>query len=109
VDIRHPQRPEAIVSRIDLRNGALSCSATRHPEQDCSDIINPLTGLSLQGDAACLVLADNATTAEIYSTALLAMGREQAIQYLTETPDVNARVGWIGVNSGPEWIASGKQ
>lgn len=96
IDLRHPLKPEAeAVARVNLRQRALSCSAARHREQSQSDIVNPLTGQPLDGDAACVVLAASATEAEIFSTALLAMGRRQAACYLERQAHSDVAVGWI--------------
>jgi thiamine biosynthesis lipoprotein len=95
VDVRHPLTPELIVRRIELSNRALSCSAARHPAQAQSDVINPLTGAALAGDAACVVLAASAADAEIFSTALLAMGREKAERYLEKMICAGLQVEWF--------------
>lgn len=100
IDLRHPLMPEAeAVARVNLQQCALSCSAARHHGQLQSDIVNPLTGQPLDGDAACVVLAASATEAEIFSTALLAMGRQQAAWYLAHRPHAELMaeltVGWI--------------
>lgn len=92
IDLRHPINPDAIVGRIELANRGLSCSAARHNDRQASDVVNPLTGAPLVGDDACVVLAENATEAEIFSTALLAMGREAAELYLAKR---DLTVGWI--------------
>lgn len=95
IDLRHPVKPDAIVGRIELANRGLSCSAARHAEGQESDVVNPLTGSPLVGDAACVVLAASATEAEIFSTALLAMGEPQAMDYLRANPDLNLEVHWL--------------
>jgi FAD:protein FMN transferase len=95
VDVRHPLMPEVIVQRLELTNRALSCSAVRHPTQAQSDITNPLTGMPLTGDAACVVLAASATEAEIVSTALLAMGREIADRFLEKMTYADLQVEWV--------------
>lgn len=95
IDLRHATKPDVIVARIELANRGLSCSAVRHAEQESSDIVNPLTGASLVGDAACVVLAASAAEAEIFSTALLAMGELQAKDYLRANPDLNLEVHWL--------------
>jgi FAD:protein FMN transferase len=107
VDIRHPLAPEARpLSRIALRGRSLSCSAARHPDwadQTQSDVVNPQTGEPLAGSAACVVLAANATESEIFSTALLAMGRERALQFL-QNISCDLQVGWFEPDSGFVWL-----
>jgi thiamine biosynthesis lipoprotein len=110
VAIRHPlMLMGEPVAQLNLADRGLSCSAVRHPDQGQSDVINPLTGDRLNGDAVCVVVAANATDAEILSTALLAMGREQAIAYLAAkpdagVPDAGVEVGWYESRRGFEWI-----
>lgn len=92
VDVRHPLKPEEIVRHLALKNCGFSCSAVRHVQQLHSDVVNPHSGKSLSGDDACVVLADNATDAEIFSTGLLAMGREKAKRYIEKSA---LNVFWI--------------
>jgi thiamine biosynthesis lipoprotein len=95
VDVRLPLAPEVIVDRIELTNRALSCSAVRHPGQANSDVVNPLTGAMLSGNDACIVLAASAVEAEIFSTALLAMGRERADNYVRKMTCAGLQVEWF--------------
>ncbi len=105
VAVRHPLAPDAApVAQIELVDQALSCSAARHPGQRQSDVLNPLTGRSLDGNAACVTLAANATAAEIFSTALLAMGREEAERYLERSPRHGLVVGWFEPEAGFTWF-----
>lgn len=96
IDVRHPLAPNVIVQRINLTNRALSCSATRHPGQADSDVVNPMNGSPIMGDDACVVVAPTATDAEIFSTALLAMGKEKVAQYLANNTPI--AVGWSEAN-----------
>ena len=106
IDLRHPQSPDRIVGRVELTGQALSCSAARHAGGQSSDIVNPLTGEALAGQDACVVLSANATDAEGFSTGLLAMGRERAIQFLTRHPDIEANVAWIDDDGGLCWFGA---
>lgn len=78
VDVRHPDSPERIAANLSLRNRAFSCSAARHPGERSSDLRNPHTGQMVASDEGCFVLAQRATTAEIWSTALIVMGHESS-------------------------------
>lgn len=95
VDVRHPLKPDKIVQRIESKNRGFSCSAVRHADQLHSDVINPQSGESLSGDHACIVLAESATEAEIFSTALLAMGQDNAACYLAKKYELEVSVIWI--------------
>src|SRR5262245_18735996 len=105
VAVRHPLTPDAApVAHVELANRSLSCSAARHPGQRQSDVVNPMTGRLLDGDAACVTLATNATDAEIFSTALLAMGREEVKRYLERAPRPGLVAGWFEPEVGFTWI-----
>ncbi len=95
VDVRHPLVPDEIVQHLALTNRALSCSAARHPGQAISDVVNPLTGTAIVGAAACVVLAASAVEAEIFSTALLAMGRKNADDYVHTLTGAEIEVHWF--------------
>lgn len=103
VAIRCPLLGEPVV-QLKLVDRSLSCSAARHPDQELSDVIDPLTETPVRGDAVCLVLAANATEAEILSTALLAMGRERAVDYLAARPDTDVNAGWYEPGGDFIWI-----
>jgi FAD:protein FMN transferase len=105
VAVRHPLEPDAApVAHVELADRGLSCSAARHAGQQRSDVLNPLTGLPLEGNAVCLTLAATAADAEVFSTALLAMGREKAKHYLERTPCRDLVAGWFEPESGFTWI-----
>lgn len=104
IDVRHPLAPERIVHRLELQARGFSCSAVRHAEQVQSDVVNPLTGAPLTGNDACVVVAVNATDAEIFSTALLAMGGERAIQYFETRPALAVNVAWISLDGKFDYI-----
>ena len=95
IDVRHPRKPEAVVQRIGLKNRGFSCSAVRHPDHSQSDLVNPHLGERLSGDDACVVLAESAIEAEIFSTALLAMGQNNAACYLAKKYELEVSVMWI--------------
>ncbi len=95
VGVRHPLMPQVIVRHLELTNRALSCSAARHRGQAISDVVNPLTGTAIVGAAACVVLAASAVEAEIFSTALLAMGRKNAVDYVHTLTGAEIEVHWF--------------
>ncbi|NOT61285.1 MAG: FAD:protein FMN transferase, partial [Acidobacteria bacterium] len=93
IDIRYPLQSEAApIARVRLANCGFSCSAIRHPMQTHSDLVNPLSSEALRGDDACVVMAANAMAAEIFSTALLAMGKAKALRYLAQHTDLKLTV-----------------
>ena len=105
VTVRHPLAPDAApVASVELADRAFSCSAVRHPGQPRSDVVDPLTGQPLGGDAVCVVLAASAAEAEVLSTALLAMGRERRAQFLAQRSDPGVSVGWFEPDAGFAWV-----
>ncbi len=95
------------IGRIKLADCGFSCSAARHPGQATSDIVNPLTRRPLAGRAACVVVAPDATAAEVFSTALLAMGRGPAARYLEGKRPPGVRAAWVEPDPGParlDWL-----
>jgi len=107
VAVRHPSAPEsAPVAVLDLANRGLSCSAVRHPGQRRSDVVNPRTGRPLKGNAACVALAAGAAEAEIFSTALLTMGRRQATRYLAGRPGGGVDAGWFEPGGSFAWMSA---
>ncbi len=101
VDVRHPARVNTEpVARVELIDRGFSCSAVRHPDQAESDVVNPLLRQPLAGNAACLALAASAADAEVFSTALLAMGRQRATLYLANHSELDLTVGWFESDCG---------
>ena len=100
--------PGAELCRVELVRRASSCSAIVGPGHRESDIVVPSTGRPLTGQGACLVLANLATEAEILSTALLAMGKPRAADYIERQGAAGVAVAWIeraGDQSVLNWIS----
>jgi thiamine biosynthesis lipoprotein len=84
VAVRDPFAPAALAAelfRIDFVECGFSCSATRAAGQAVSDLVDPRTGAALAGRSACVAVARNATQAEVFSTALLCMGKVMAKEH----------------------------
>jgi thiamine biosynthesis lipoprotein len=83
VGLRNPFVADAPELRqLALTDAALSCSGVFDAEtQLTSDIVDPHTGHALAEPAAVAVVTNSAATAEMLSTALLAMGKERARAY----------------------------
>lgn len=99
---------ERAFAHLPLADCALSCSAVRHAGQATSDIMGR-AGQPLAGDAACVVLADTAVSAEVLSTAALVMGPRGTVEYLRswDDPDGSRRVAWIDRADGEprlDWL-----
>lgn len=97
----NPETPVGPSATIPLFDEGLSSSATfdsddvSHP----SDLVDRRTGRPLSEPAAVTVVAASAATAEILSTALLAMGKRAAREYIGTSPArlvaEATRVAWI--------------
>jgi thiamine biosynthesis lipoprotein len=74
------ERPE--IAKFALVDAGLSTSASLDVRHATSDIVDPIVGKTVGEAEAFCVLAPTATEAEVLSTALTAMGRVRAIEYL---------------------------
>ncbi|HEU5116404.1 MAG TPA: FAD:protein FMN transferase [Isosphaeraceae bacterium] len=107
VAIRDPLDSLVPVDHV-LLQGGLSSSATFAPGTPVSDIIDPTTGCPISVASACSVVSTSASEAEVFSTALLALGAERA-RALVGSPAFpeHLRVLWIDCEHGPSrstWI-----
>ncbi len=86
--------------QVALGDRGFSCSAVfghNDQGQGTSDLIDPRRGQRLEEPAACVVLAGTAARAEVWSTALLAMGHDEAERFTVH--DIEA----IWIAPGPRW------
>jgi len=107
VGVRDPWSPDAQeeIAQLSLSNQALSSSAVFGGNRDSSDIINPRRKTRLTEQAACVVVAQSATEAEILSTALLSMGQPAAAHYCQRVEASGFHAAWIA-QSGLQWLTS---
>jgi thiamine biosynthesis lipoprotein len=94
---------------IRLRDRALSASSSIGSVSEIdgrrvSHVIDPRTGLPVEGVVETLVLADEATDADAWSTALLVLGGHGAALERVETAGLEAR---IVDSSGRTWTTAG--
>jgi thiamine biosynthesis lipoprotein len=83
VGVRDPfAAEETELRQLPLRDCGLSTSAVFAREGGTSDLIDPTSGQPLTQQAACVVATATAAEAEVLSTALLAMGKPRAREYL---------------------------
>jgi thiamine biosynthesis lipoprotein len=98
------------VTRLELADRALACSTALGWGHASSDLIDPRTGMALREQSGCVVLAESATKAEVLSTALICMGRDEAEEWLASRPDPSRSVLWIDApdsKSRLDWIEQG--
>ncbi len=77
--------------QICLTDAALSTSATG---AKVSDILVAHSRTPLQAQAACSVVTKTAAQAEIFSTALLCMGKERAVVFVAENKSLQLKMFW---------------
>jgi thiamine biosynthesis lipoprotein len=94
--------------RLSLCDQSLSCSASFGPGQEHSDLIDPHRRAPLEEPTACLVIAGAAADAEVLSTALLCMGRQEAATHAARQADKEqVHACWIADRhslSSWEWL-----
>ncbi len=95
VGLRNPWDATDEIESVVLHNQGLSSSAVFHDGQRASDIINPHGQTQLREDAACVVIGTTASEAEVFSTALLCMGKVKAENFCRENLPANTKVLWI--------------
>ncbi len=104
---RHDEATERF--RVALADRGLACSAVFGDNSRVSDLIDPRSGEPLDEEAATVVIAESATWAEVWSTALLTKGRAGAFANADRLAGSSTRAAWIDRRpEGPvwEWIAS---
>lgn len=94
VDIPHAKDPSRIIHRRPLLNQGFSYSATMPDDELVADIVDPHRNQAIQKADACWVLSPSALDAEVWTTALLAMGREQAEEAFSGVLDGASEIGW---------------
>lgn len=100
VGLRDPFTEEEVeIEGLRLGDRALSSSAVFPPRGEAepppSDIVDPRSGRSLEREEGCAVVAPGALEAEVLSTALLAMGRARAVDWLARNVRPGLHVAWI--------------
>jgi FAD:protein FMN transferase len=96
VGVRDPDAEEREILQISLCDCGLSTSGVFDRSTTQSDMLDPVARRPLAQQAACVVTAENAVEAEVLSTALLAMGKPRAGEYLErKRPSVAFRVLWV--------------
>jgi len=94
VDIPDSKDSSITVHRRSLLNAGFSYSATVSADEPVADIVDPHQNQAVQKAAACWVLAPSALNAEVWTTALLAMGRDQAEETFPDTLYGASEIGW---------------
>lgn len=100
IGLRNPYDQTSEIDQISLINQGLSSSAVFAGEEIPSDIINPQTKKKLNRQASCTVVANSAAEAEVFSTALLSMGKAAAAAFCSTHPIPGLAAAWIAKTSG---------
>jgi FAD:protein FMN transferase len=88
-----------LLTEIELQDCGYSHSAVFGERPGPSDVIDPHAEAPLAEQAACFVITPAAADAEVYSTALLSMGRSRAQEFLESSRERTPP-------SGAAWIAT---
>ena len=101
VGLRSRWQTESELHQLHLSNKALSTSATGAAS---SDIIDPHSKSPINFQAACTVITHSAAQAEIFSTALLCMGRDAAKLFVKTNTGLAIETLWVDETSEPKPI-----
>jgi thiamine biosynthesis lipoprotein len=92
IAIPHPRDPERTLTELEVEEGAVSISSDRHKRVFVrasqgyhTHVINPGTGVPVEGVALFVVLAPGATMADALCTAAFVLGRGPGLQLLRDT------------------------
>ena len=109
VALRHPFRPEQRLAEFRLRDRALGTSGSAaqhffHQGKRYGHILDPRTGWPAEGLISVTVVAPDAMTADAWSTALFAMGPQEALRAARAQVDVRALFVTPGVDRDTLWV-----
>ncbi|HDR91449.1 MAG TPA: FAD:protein FMN transferase, partial [candidate division Zixibacteria bacterium] len=96
IGIRDPKAPDEIIGKFSMEKGYACATAGDYQRFFVADgvryhhIIDPKTGYPARGLSAVIVVALDATIADILSTALFVMGYEEGMTYLETNPEIRA-------------------
>lgn len=96
IGVQHPFDPAAALGTLDLLSGTAVATSGHYERfveidgQRYAHIIDPRSGLPVQGMAGVTVISDSATIADALSTALFVAGIEQAASILAHFPNTHA-------------------
>jgi thiamine biosynthesis lipoprotein len=105
IGVRNPFAQDGEIDKIQLTNHAISSSAAFHGmgNSEGSDILDPLNGMPLHVQSACVVIAgepNGGFVSEVLSTALLATGREGAAGLLAHAGYNDVSAAWVENEGG---------
>lgn len=91
---------QANATIVHLHNQAIASSGDlwqfiRHHGQRYSHIIDPRTGLGVEGPSSATVIAPSATRADAWASALSVLGASRGIARIGQQPSLEARVTFI--------------
>lgn len=99
---------DEIVQKIKLKNAAVATSGDLYQFVEIdgirySHIVNPLTGMALTTNIQVSVIAENATKADAYASALSVMGIEKAKEKIKEIENLNVFLVENMKNDSKQW------
>ncbi len=91
IGVRHPRQPRSLLTTLTVENRGVATSGNYEnfrqiDDRTVSHIVNPKTGLPATEVLSATVIAETATAAEVYATALSIGGTEMARKFVEEKP-----------------------
>ncbi|MFW0861215.1 MAG: FAD:protein FMN transferase [Dethiobacter sp.] len=111
IGIRHPRERRELVAIVELRDEAIVTSGDYEryftvAGQRYHHLLDPQTGMPARGLTSVTIVAPNAFTADVYSTAVFVMGQERGMALVESLPELEAIIitedGQIHLSSGLE-------
>jgi FAD:protein FMN transferase len=105
IGVRHPERPQQRLVEVRVLNRALSTSGSAvqfffYEGKRYGHILDPRTGRPAEGTLSATVLASTAADADAISTACYVMGREAALEFCRQRPEVGLIIVSPGSKTG---------
>ena len=105
VAIRHPLRPDQRLAEVWLHDRAPGTSGSgqqffHFQGRRYGHVLDPRTGMSVEGILSVTVLAPTAALADALSTAFFVLGVDRSLQFCQEHPEIGAALITAGDRSG---------
>jgi thiamine biosynthesis lipoprotein len=105
IGVRHPERPQQRLVEVRVFNRALATSGSAvqfflYDGKRYGHILDPRSGQPAEGTRSATVLAPTAAEADAISTACYVMGRDAALDFCRQRPEIGLIIVSPGLKSG---------